>query len=288
MSLSSASSSLRTSEPSLEEQIAAVTAADAANPNRVGAYVNAIMRHHFTEEGRKTPSATFMSRQTDVTPKMRGILIDWLIEVHVKFRMMPETLFLCINIIDRFLERKTIARNKLQLLGVTSLFVASKICEIFAPECRDIVYVCDKAYTREEILRMEQTVLTVLSFNLTVPTTLNFLQRFLKVCSADSRTTHLANYFAERMLQEYSMLKHLPSAIAASAVLLANKAVKGGSGWSPLLQHFSGYSERSLSTAVTEMHTLMSNAKTASLQSVRKKYTSTKLSEAARIPLPSL
>ena len=67
-----------------------------------------------------------MERQTDVNCKMRAILIDWLVEVHLKFKLMVETLYLTVNLIDRFLEKEAITRNKLQLVGVTAMSIASK------------------------------------------------------------------------------------------------------------------------------------------------------------------
>ena len=86
---------------------------------------------------------------------MRAILIDWLIEVHYKFKLLPETLYLTVNLIDRYLEKCITHRSKLQLVGVTSMLIASKYEEIYAPEIRDFVYITDKAYSKEEILRME-------------------------------------------------------------------------------------------------------------------------------------
>jgi len=54
-----------------------------------------------------------MAKQQDVNEKMRSILIDWLIEVHYKFKLLPETLFLTVNLIDRFLEKQVVPRTKL-------------------------------------------------------------------------------------------------------------------------------------------------------------------------------
>jgi hypothetical protein len=45
----------------------------------------------------------YMEKQNDINEKMRAILVDWLIEVHLKFKLLPETLFLTVNIIDRYL-----------------------------------------------------------------------------------------------------------------------------------------------------------------------------------------
>ena len=76
----------------------------------------------------------YMVNQPDINAKMRGILVDWLIEVHRKFELMPETLYLTINIVDRFLCVKAVSRRELQLVGISSMLIASKYEEIWAPE----------------------------------------------------------------------------------------------------------------------------------------------------------
>ncbi len=90
---------------------------------------------------------------------MREILCDWLIEVHLKFKLLPETLYLTVNLIDRFLSTTSIYRNKLQLVGVTAMLIASKYEEIYPPIVSDFVYITDNAYKREEILEMEEKML---------------------------------------------------------------------------------------------------------------------------------
>jgi len=90
-----------------------------------------------------------MSRQSDINEKMRAILVDWLIDVHLKFKLVNETLFLTVNIIDRYLQRAEVTRQKLQLVGITAMFIASKYEEIYPPDLRDFVYVTDKAYNKK-------------------------------------------------------------------------------------------------------------------------------------------
>lgn len=176
---------------------------------------------------------TYMAQQADVNEKMRAILIDWLIEVHLKFKLVPETMYVTVNLIDRFLSKKSIQRNKLQLVGVTAMFIASKYEEIYAPEVRDFVYISDKAYSREEILKMEANMLGMLNFNVTAPSAFAFLKRFVKVAGFlhhdEGREERLCTYLVELTLQEYRMLKYLPSVIAASAVCLAQKMLRQGS-----------------------------------------------------------
>ena len=74
--------------------------------------------------------------------------MDWIIEVHLKFKLLPETLFITVSLIDRFLERVQIKRHNLQLVGVTAMLIASKYEEIYAPEVNDFVYITDNAYTK--------------------------------------------------------------------------------------------------------------------------------------------
>lgn len=126
------------------------------------------------------------TKQTDINEKMRAILVDWLIEVHYKFKLMPETMFLTINLIDRYLERFDVLRTRLQLVGVTAMLIACKYEEIYAPEVRDFVYITDKAYTREEILQMEFSMLSTLDFNITSPSSFRFLERYAKIAQATS------------------------------------------------------------------------------------------------------
>ena len=96
---------------------------------------------------------------------MREILVDWLVEVHLKFKLLPETLYLTVNLIDRFLEKENVMRNKLQLVGVTAMLIASKYEEIYPPIVTDFVYITDNAYSKKEILEMEESILCSLEFS---------------------------------------------------------------------------------------------------------------------------
>ena len=207
-----------------------------------------------------------MATQGDINEKMRAILIDWLNEVHFKFKLMPETLYLTVNLIDRYLERKPVIRQKLQLVGVTAMLLASKYEEIFAPEVRDFVYITDKAYTREQILEMEAWMLRVLEFRVSVPTPFVFLNRFLKAAEADPRVTLFATYLVERCLQEYKMLAHTPSKLAAAAVNIAVRTLRGRGAWGNTLTFFSGYTEDELRSAITDVQDVIALGAASSLQ----------------------
>ena len=161
------------------------------------------------------------NEQQEINSAMRAILIDWLVVVHTKYRLLPETLYLCVNIIDRYLSRASVHRQRLQLLGVTALFVACKYEEIYPPEVKDCVYITDRAFTRQDVLDMESDIVMVLNFKMTVPTAYPFLQRFLHITNAPSMVRDLASFYTERMLQEYCMLNFRASLVASTAVCLA-------------------------------------------------------------------
>ena len=162
-----------------------------------------------------------MHTQVDINCKMRAILIDWIVEVHLKFKLADPTLYLTCHIIDRFCMLENVHRSKLQLVGVTALLIACKYEEIYPTEVRDCVYITDHAYTREEVLEMEQTILRRLKFELSVPTQWTFLVRFLKVAKATDRQHHRAQYYLERCLQEHDGLSFRPSMLAAASIFLA-------------------------------------------------------------------
>ena len=97
---------------------------------------------------------------------MRAILIDWLVEVHLKFKLVPESLYLTVNLIDRYLEKEQVNRQRLQLVGVTAMLIACKYEEIYPPIVKDFVYITDNAYSKEEILEMERKMLQTLDFDI--------------------------------------------------------------------------------------------------------------------------
>jgi cyclin B len=170
----------------------------------------------------------YMHNQGDVNARMRAILIDWLVEVHLKFKLVPATLYLCVTLIDQYCTSNPVPRSKLQLVGVTALLVACKFEEIYPPEVRDCVYITDHAYTREEVLEMEMKMLVFFGYNVCSPTCYQFLVRFLRIggYSLTSRTAHRACYFSERCLQEHEMLSYKPSLLAAAVVYLATSMEK--------------------------------------------------------------
>lgn len=113
-------------------------------------------------------------------------MVEWIIDVHRKFRLMSETLYVTIGIIDRYLSKVTIKKSQLHLLGVTALLIATKYEEIYPPDLKDLLSVSENKFTKEEVLKMEYTILQTLEFNFFAPSSYRFLERFRKISNTAS------------------------------------------------------------------------------------------------------
>ncbi|KAJ4837463.1 hypothetical protein Tsubulata_013173 [Turnera subulata] len=132
------------------------------------------------EEKRRCSPNYMNSVQRDISVHMREILVDWLVEVTEEYRFCPDTLYLSVSYLDRFLSSQAWSRNKLQLLGVTCLLIASKYEEISPLRVEDCCYITDNTYTMEEIMDMEKDVLKFLNYEISAPTTKTFLRQVCK------------------------------------------------------------------------------------------------------------
>lgn len=220
-------------------------AEDADDPLMVAEYVNEIFEYMKAIEVDYLPSGNYIDNHPEITWEMRGVLVDWLVDIHGKFRLVPETLFLAMNLVDRFLTLRTISLNKLQLVGLTAMFVAAKYEEVLCPSVHNFLYLAEGGYTDEEILKAERYMLKVLKFNLSYASPMNFLRRISKADNYDIQTRTVAKFFMEISLVDHRFLEHPPSAIAAAAVWNARLVLERGD-WHATLIHYSGYSVEEL------------------------------------------
>lgn len=251
------------------------------NPQMVSLYAKQIFEYLRGREGLYLAQEGYMSGQSDINEKMRSILIDWLVDVNVKFRLVPETLFLTVNLIDRFLGKSKVSRNKLQLVGVSSLLIACKYEEIYPPSLKEFVAICDRAYTAAEILDMEAHILLSLQFEMTHSSSLRFLDRFAQIAEVDQKAYYFARYLLETVLLEYSLLRYSNSILAAGAIFLVNKIFKKH-GWTAELQVHTGYSEADVKPCAKDIYFTMQNSEKLVLHAVKRKFSSAKFMEVSK------
>ena len=201
-------------------------------------------------EIRMAPDAHYMDIQTEIQWSMRSVLIDWVIQVHHRFSLLPETLFLSVNYIDRFLSQKVVSVAKLQLVGATALFIAAKYEEINCPSVNEIIFMVDNGFSADEILKAERFMLSMLQFELGWPGPMSFLRRISKADDYDLETRTLAKYFLEVTIMDERFVSCPPSFLAAGAHCLSRMILRKGD-WSQAHTHWAGYTWSQLRPLVT-------------------------------------
>ena len=190
-----------------------------------GEYLNEIYTNLLYDEKKLKfkPNLGYMNIQNDINEQMRAILIDWLIEVHYRFRLKNETVFQTVWIIDTYLSLQQITRAKLQLLGIASLLISCKSQEIYYPQLKEFIDITDGAYIKNELIEMENHVLKILNFNIVSPTSNDFFNIISKAFNFDKKQFYLGKYFLESSLIDYNMIKYSPSVIAVSCAYIVMK-----------------------------------------------------------------
>ncbi|KAH1113274.1 hypothetical protein J1N35_006652 [Gossypium stocksii] len=265
-----------------EEPIVDIDGCDTKNPLAVVEYVEDLHAYYKNMEKFSCVSPNYMDQQSDVNEKMRAILIDWLIEVHDKFDLMGETLFLTVNLIDRFLSQQTVMRKKLQLVGLVAMLLACKYEEVSVPVVGDLILISDKAYSRKEVLEMERLMLNTLQFNMSFPTPYVFIKRFLKAAQSDKKLELLSFFLIELALVEYEMLKFQPSLLAAAAIYTAQCSLNGYKQWSKTCEWHSSYTEDQLLECSRLMVGFHEKAAIGKLTGVHRKYCTSKFGYTAK------
>ena len=215
---------------------------DLEDPLTVAEYANEIFDYLHDLEVGSLPNPNYMSHQDDVEWKTRGILVDWLIEVHTRFHLSPETLFLAINIVDRFLSEKIVPLDRLQLVGITAMFIASKYEEVLSVHVSNFKHVADDGFSEEEILSAERFILSTLKYDLSYPNPMNFLRRISKADNYDIQCRTIGKYLMEISLLDHRFMAYRPSHIAAAAMYMARLILDRGP-WDEIITYYAGYTE---------------------------------------------
>ncbi|KAG5237320.1 cyclin-B3 [Salix suchowensis] len=262
---------------------------DTFNQLEVAEYVDEIYEYYWLLEVQNLSLENYLGIHTDITPQMRGIVINWLIEVHFKFELMPETLYLMVTLLDRYLSQVEIKKSELQLVGLTALLLASKYEDFWHPRIKDLISISAESYTRGQMLVMEKLFLKKLKFRLNEPTPYVFMLRFLKAAQTDLKLEHLAFYLIELCLVEYKALKFKPSMLCASAIYVARSTLQISPAWTPLLTRHARYQVSQIRDCAEMILRIQKAARTSQLRVTYEKYMRSDLSGVAAIkPLNEL
>ncbi len=159
----------------------------------------------------------FMENQTDINNRMRAIVVNWMIEVHDRFKLLPDTLFLSVIIFDRYMSIiNNIKKERLQLIGVTSLLIACKYEEIFSPEVRDFVCILDRTYEKEDLMEQENLMLKILKFEVTYPTSLRYFEILRVEFGIEEKYYNYGHYLLELCLIDCRFSRYMQAIIATT------------------------------------------------------------------------
>lgn len=166
------------------------------------------------------PIYGYMNNQPFINDTMRAVLIDWLIDLLIRFGYKEETLYQTVWIIDAYLSKEKVARNNLQLLGITAFLISCKENEIYFLPPQRCASLTGDAYKKEELLQFENKITRVLEFNILVPTACNFYNILSKAFNFDKKQYFFGKYFLDSCLLDYNLTKYKSSVIAVACIYI--------------------------------------------------------------------
>jgi len=238
-----------------------------------GEYAADMLKQMLSRESQYTPKWDFMRSQPYITAEHRATLVDWFTSLRKQLGLRRETVFLTVNIVDRYLSIVEVRQRHLQLVGVAAFLIAAKFEEIKPPDVKDLVYYTADAYTRQEVVKKEIDILSKLRFEVVSPTPLHFLVHLISASAAaharfaaveeplqdraraESRK-EVAWKLLEGALLHYPLAWHTPSHLASAALLLSNE-LSGLQPWPESLARLTGHARELLEPLADELHSIM-------------------------------
>ncbi|XP_061218252.1 G2/mitotic-specific cyclin-B1 [Neopsephotus bourkii] len=253
-----------------------VVAEDDNDPEYCHDYAKDIYQYLRELEENRAIRPKYLTGQ-EISGKMRAVLIDWLVQVQITFKLQQDTLYLTVAIIDYFLQDNAVSKKMLQLVGVTAMFIASKYEEMYHFHTANFAYITDNTYTTSQIIQMEVQILQALDFHLSCPLASQFLTMALEVAKVNTRQRVLAEYLMELTILDYDMVHFPPSKTAAAALCLSLKLLQGCE-WTEALQCHTSYTESDLLPVMRHIakNVVLVNKATTKQMAIKKKYASSK------------
>ena len=182
-------------------------------------YSRDILCNYYENESSLDPN--FLLKQAEMSYKHRAILIDWIHSTHKRFKLQNDTLFLAVNILDRYISMRSVRLTQIQLLGLTVLFLASKYEEIYAPELSELLKTVDSVFLKEQVVCLEKDILSSLGFYVSAPTSFKFFIRYSEIFGLAENLNSFGMYLLELSF-DHKIVVFKPSVVAASAVVLTH------------------------------------------------------------------
>ena len=235
-------------------------------------YIGIIQGEIFNFEMAHFHIIDYSSIQKEVTDRMRRILINWIVEVHRKYKLMSETLFLTVDILDRYLERVPIERDNFQLLGVSSMLIGSKYEEIYPPTINDFADITAHTYNKTQILDMEKKILIALDYDLNSASSLSFFMWFKCYFPISKKGENFCKCLLELALLEFRFRKYKPSMLAFASCIISIEAISNKPYWNDNIGNALKYTEDNIRECKYDLIEIFNNIDNQIYYAVKDKF----------------
>ena len=182
----------------------------------------------------------------DINERHRGVVIEWLSYINHCFNQSNETLFMCINIMDRYTSKKKITLDIYQLVGISSFLIASKYEDIYSPSINKLIHISKNIYTHNDIILMEKEILSTLNFDIFFVSSFHFFSYFYIVSEINNKQLfHLCHLILEICLLNIEIMSHSQSLLAIGVILIAKKCLQIKGGFNKIKLYYN-YSEKEI------------------------------------------
>jgi len=242
-------------------------------------YAEDIFTYAFGEEYKLVSPPGFLEDNPRISTRHRSIIVNRLVEIADKFRCSSDVIFYTISYLDQYLHKTPDAmRSRLHAIGVTALWLANKVEEVYPIPMSDLVFITDNEATVPLMKSLEIDYLKKLGGKVTPVHQLMFLRRFSKAAAVAPRAHHMAKYITELAFTEILFCHTLPSKLAASALYLTNRLLNRPMGWwDATMEYYSRYRESDLFETAEALLGILRRARTNEFSAVYRKYSSQRL-----------
>jgi hypothetical protein len=267
----------------VEEKKTSIIELDTKNPQNVEAYKKRITEYILKRDKSRRIDPEFISNHKTLNENMRSKLVDWLVDVSFRFKLLDETLFAGIWIMDRYFAKEIeTKKSMLQLIGVACLMISSKMEEVYPPSLEDYLKVCDGAYSDVEILDMEAHILSILQFDISVTSSLILFRFFTKNLSISKKSCFFGEYLLHSALLDMKSFKYSQNQLSAGAIFLVNKMFKEGIKWEPELYELTKISESKVKVVAKELYKILKRVSVKDWGAVKRKFSRVEVLEVAK------
>ena len=213
---------------------------------------------------------------------MREILVDWMQEVCLRFKLLTDTYFLAVNLVDRFLSVHQMTKDKFQLLGITALFISAKYEEIYPPNIKEFLSLCENAYLKVEIVNIETKLLATVDFKLAVPSVLKFVERYSHIAELSKKERYFTVFVLELSMMSSCFLEFKPSTLAAASVYLTQRIFGKSQEWGEQIRKETRLDIQGVRPCAKELFVHLFRSEESKLSATRRKYATSEFYEVSR------